>query len=161
MRPAMDESERVKMQSNAEWLQELITGSTVIPKCDKTSLREQPILRFISWRTTWQGRLVLELIDSATGEEVDAFFNVDIKRLRSKGNYPTGERGQFFPRRRCKFRKLWNCSVGQEPLRWSRVHKEMHKLKDIEFTGTLVTSYRSDGTAYTEVKDLEPRRRHT
>lgn len=110
---------------------------------------------FDSFRTTRLSRLVFALVDINTGEEVDVFFNVDIKKQRGQGEHRTGEGGQFFPLKHSKFRKFWMDTVKKEPYRWSRVHKEIRpRLKDLLFTGDLKQGWHSNGDPYMELTNI-------
>ena len=156
------ETERVKYQTNEEWIQEYETGIKVMPAAprnDSLPCPRVPLLKFDSHRTTKNGSLVIAFIDMETGQEVDAFFNVDIKRKRGthKGkNYRCGEGGQFLPKSRSKFRKFWMTVVGQEPRRWASVHKEMRsKLREFTFTGKISTSYTKDNALFLKINDLK------
>jgi len=98
---------------------------------------------------------VIAFVDINTGEEGDAFFNVDIKKQRGEGEYKTGEGGQFFPVEGSKFRKFWMSAVKKKPYRWSRVHKEIKpRLKDLLFTGDLKQAWRSNGEPYMKLINI-------
>jgi len=153
--------ERARLQTVEEWLLEYETGKPVIPgavKKELLPLKHTPILRYDSHRTTINRRLVMAFIDTETGQKVDAFFNVDIKRKYGKykgASYRTGLGGQFNVTSWYKFYKFWMDVVGEEPLRWCRVHKELKsKLGSLLFTGELTTGYREDGSPFMQVKNL-------
>jgi len=154
-------SERARLQTVDEWLLEYETGKPVIPGAvnkELLPLKHSPILRYESHRTTKNSRLVMTLTDTETGQEVVAFFNVDIKRRYGKykgTSYRTGVGGQFNVTPRHKFYKFWMDVVGEEPLRWCRVHKELKsKLKNLKFTGEVSTGYREDGSSFIQIKNL-------
>ena len=95
------------------------------------------------------------VVDVHTGEEVDAFFNVEIKKQREEGKHRTGKGGQFFPVEKSKFRAFWMNAVGKKPYRWSRVHKEMRaRLKNLLFTGDLKQAWRKNGEPYMELINI-------
>jgi hypothetical protein len=155
-------TERVKNQTIEEWLKEYTTGIKVMPAAlskDFSHNPRVPSMKYDSHRTTKEGSLVMAFIDVETGQELDAFFNVDIKRQRGpyKGkNYRIGQGGQFLPKPRSKFRKFWLTTVVIEPRRWASVHKEMRsKLKKHTFTGNISTSFRKDGSPFMKVNELK------
>lgn len=159
----LSSGERARLQTTDEWLLEYGTGKPVMPGNLTKDLTQPPcidhMLRYESHRTTKSGRLVLAFIDIESGQEVDAFFNVDIikKRGEYKGTtYRTGLGGQFNVTSRYKFYNLWMDIVEEEPRRWSRVNKEMRsRLRKFLFTGEIKTTYRSDGSPYLQVKNLK------
>jgi len=155
--------ERARLQTVEEWLLEYKTGKPVMPSI-LTKKQTWPqsvnvVLRYESHRTTKSGRLILAFIDVETGQEVVAFFNADIKR--NYGNYKgtfysTGLWGQFNVNPRHKFHKFWMDVIGEEPLRWCRVHKEMRsKLSKFLFTGEITVAYRSDGSPFLQVRNIK------
>ena len=150
---------RVYSQTNEEWLLEYETG--VVKPTEKTC-RQLPTLELVfdHHRTarTKSGSVILCFVEVATGEEYDAFFNVDLTRQRgSRKGEPKkiGVGGQFLPPNRGKFRKWWVRTVGAEPKRWSTVHKELKpRLKGLKFTGDTDIIYKKDGQPFNRVKDL-------
>jgi len=157
--PEQLERQRIQNQSVEEWLQEYETGKKVFPSklsATVTPLPKKPtsIRAFVfdSFRTTRLGRLVMAFIDTMTGEEGVTFFNVDINKQRGKGEHKVGENGQFFPKRKSKFRKFWMSVVKKEPRCWARVHKEINsRFQDRLFTGQLKHKERSRGEPYMEL----------
>jgi len=151
--------ERIRNQTVEEWLQEYKTGQKVFPSklsATVTPLPQNPpstrAFVFDSFRTTRLSRLVMVFIDMKTGEEAVAFFNVDIQKQRGEGEHKTGESGQFFPKKKSKFRKFWMSVVKKEPRCWARVHKEINaRFKDRLFTGQLVHKQRGSGEPYVEL----------
>lgn len=155
-------AERARLQTVEEWLLEYETGKPVIPGTlskESVFVQRTVMLHYDSHRTTKDGRLVMAFIDIHTGQEVDTFFNVNIKRSRGqhKGkSYRTGAGGQFNVTRGCNFVKFWMNVVGREPSRWCRVHKKMKSnLKGLIFTGELSIKYDKNGSSYTQVKTLK------
>jgi hypothetical protein len=175
IRPVLDdETERVRNQTVDEWLQEYETEKKVFPaqrqiakpenvtelrSPSTNSMPAKATLAYMGHRTTKLGRLVLAFIDTKTGEEVAAFFNVSIKQGKngSKGtSYRTGEGGQFNPPPRGKFHRWWMQTVERAPRRWSRVHKELKpRLEYLEFTADLETAYSGDRKPYVLAKNLQ------
>lgn len=151
--------ERIRNQTVEEWLQEYKTGQKVFPSklsATVTPLPQNPpstrAFVFDSFRTTRLSRLVMVFIDMKTGEEAVAFFNVDIQKQRGEGEHKTGESGQFYPKKKSKFRKFWMSVVKKEPRCWARVHKEINaRFKDRLFTGQLVHKQRGSGEPYVEL----------
>lgn len=145
----------VRRQSVDEWLAEY--GGEPAP----STTPAEPILIYDTHRTTKNGHLVLAFIDKETGEEVCAFFNVDvtIQRGANKGkSYRTGHRGQFLPKPRSKFRKFWMDVVGTEPNRWAKVYKELRpRLKDLELTAEVTTAYTAYRTPFQKAENLRLR----
>ena len=160
--PEQLERQRIQNQSVEEWLQEYETGQKVFPSklsATVTPLPKKPpstrALVFDSFRTTRLSRLVMAFIDTMTGEEGDTFFNVDIKKQRGEGEYKTGESGQFYPKRKSKFRKFWMSVIKKEPRCWARVHKEINaRFKGRLFTGQLVYKKRGSGELYAELMNV-------
>jgi len=148
--------EKIRNQSVEEWLQEYETGQKVFPSklsATVTPLPKKPpstrAFVFDSFRTTRLSRLVMAFIDTMTGEDAVAFFNVDIQKQRGEGEYKTGESGQFFPKKKSKFRKFWMSVIKKEPRCWARVHKEINsRFKDRLFTGQLKHKERNRGEPY-------------
>lgn len=121
---------------------------TMIPQTMPT-----PILRFDHHRTTKNGHLVLAFIDIATGDEVNCFFNVDVRGQRglSKGRlFRPGMNGRFYPPERGKFRKWWMQVVGKEPLRWGAAYRRLHaQMTKYIFTAeSIEIAYRAEGGTY-------------
>ena len=151
--------ERIRNQTVEEWLQEYETGQKVFPNKLSTTVtplpQKPPLTRafvFDSFRTTRLSRLGTEYMDTKPGEEAVTFFNVDIQKQRGEGEHKTGESGQFYPKRKSKFRKFWMSVVKKEPRCWARVHKEINsRFKDRLFTGQLVHKQRDNGEPYTEL----------
>ena len=160
----ISKQKRIDNQRTDEWLSDYERAEPAEPKGQaiggapyKNWVRETPITRIDSQeasgpilvydthRTTKKGALVLVFIVKATREEAVCFFNVDIRKQRGKEkgeNYKTGHMGQFNPKPRSKFRKFWMSVVGEAPSRWSLAHKFLKpRLKDLFFTGSLVTEY--------------------
>jgi len=160
--PEQLERQRIRNQTVEEWLQEYETGQKVFPSklsATVTTLPKKPpstrAFVFESFRTTRLSRLVMAFIDTMTGEEAVAFFNVDIQKQRGKGEHKIGESGQFYPKKKSKFRRLWKSVVKKDPHRWSRVHKEINScFKDRLFTGQLKHKERSRGESYVELINI-------
>jgi len=154
--------ERTRLQTVDEWLLEYETGKPILPGIQEIELTRPQIishiLRYESHRTTTSGRLVLVFIDIGTGQEVNAFYNVDIKRIYGKykgTSYRTGLGGQFNVTPRYKFYKFWMNVVEKKPFRWCKVHKELKsKFGNLKFTGELSTGYKEDGSPFMQVKNL-------
>lgn len=146
------ETERVRNQSNDEWLQEYTGDNTtrlVVAKPEPKRL-----FVFDSFRTTSLSRVVFSFICLETGVLVDAFFNVDVNRQRGNGTYPIGENGQFFSKRKSKFRNFWMETIKAEPRRWSTVHKEIRtKFSGLIFEGSVKVGFRKDGSPYNQLVD--------
>jgi len=100
----MNSQERAKRQSTDEWIEEFSTGQPVTPKQEQSApykpwIRDAPAeavgnLQIIKQRTlaydthrttSSNGHLILIFTDSETGDEVAAFFNVDIRQQRGIG----------------------------------------------------------------------------
>lgn len=173
---------RVQAQTNEEWRQEYTTGIKVQPAAlqnvtagdpaPRVRSIPEPVLTYQGHRTSKpnlrpetprnlkreQGSLILSFVDTVTGEEVVAFFNVKTKRTRGKyegKHYRTGEGGQFNPAPRSKFRKFWMNAVNQAPRQWSRVHNKLKlKLQGLNFTGELKTVTTGSAAPYTMVANL-------
>ena len=164
----MKSHERAHKQTNDEWLAEFATGKAIEPKtktippssykswmhelptnqasCPKTN---KPALVYDTHRTTSSnGHLILIFTDSETGEEVAAFFNVDIRKQRGIGKGQanrTGHRGKFYPLPKSKFRKFSMECIGEEPVRWALAHKFLKaRLKSLLFTGVITEEFRKD-----------------
>jgi len=162
----MDVHERVRLQTTEEWLEEYKTDKPVYPAAAKSNLpvtlpdKESNIYTYHSHRTSYQGRLALGFINNETGGEAIIWFNVDTygKRGRKRGKqYRTGAGGQFIPPkfRKSKLKRFWLNVVGEEPYRWSLVHRELRpRLKGLVFKCETKTSYDSNGSPYTEIKDF-------
>ncbi len=149
-----------KFQSNEEWLAEYVTHSEKEPKKPAAlpAQTDHTIFKFDSFRTarlkrqnTHVGRLIISFVSIKTGIIADCFFNVDINKQRGKGEHKTGARGQFYPKPKSNFRKFWMESVQQPPRRWARVNKEMHKLKNLLFTGEIKDAFRGSGESYIQL----------
>ncbi len=98
------------------------------------------------------GRLVLEFIGLETGEEVYAYFNIEITHQRgaNKGlHFKTGRNAQFWPKPHSKFWKLW-VQLFAEPERWSTVYSQMNKMKSCRFSGKVLTK-----PTYREIVELK------
>lgn len=136
-----------KTQTNREWLAEF---DCVIGEPAKYAPKNTVIdqFRYIDHRTTKTGSLVLEFEFINQGKKAVCFFNVKIRSSRGN-NYSSGSRGQFIPPLRGKFRKFWMDTVGEEPIRWCRVHKSLRsKLSQLTFTGETETCIDSNGQEY-------------
>jgi len=141
----MDVHERVRLQTTEEWIEEYKTGKPVYPVAAKKNLpvtlpdKESNYYIYRSHRTTYQGRLALSFINIETGEEGIMWINVDTygKRGKRRGKqYRTGVGGQFIPPKSkdSKFKRFWLDVVGEEPYRWSIVHRELRpRLKGLVF----------------------------
>ena len=163
----MSSQERAKRQSTDEWIEEFSTGQPVTPKQEQSApykpwIRDAPAeavgnLQIIKQRTlaydthrttSSNGHLILIFTDSETGDEVAAFFNVDIRQQRGIGKGQanrTGHRGKFYPPPRSKFRKFWMECIGEEPIRWALAHKFLKaRLKSLLFTGVITEELRKD-----------------
>ncbi len=154
--------ERIRNQTVEEWLQEYETGQKVFPSklsATVTPLPQKPpptrAFVFDSFRTTRLSRLVMAFIDTMTGEEAVAFFNVDIQKQRGEGEHKIGESGQFYPKKRSDFRKFWMKVVGKKPRSWARVHKEINtRFKNRLFTGHIAHKERSNREPYLQLLDV-------
>ena len=98
--PEQLETRRIQNQTVEEWLQEYETGQKVFPSklsATVTPLPQKPpstrAFVFDSFRTTRLSRLVMAFIDTMTGEEAVAFFNVDTQKQRGEGEHKIGESG--------------------------------------------------------------------
>ena len=163
----MNSQERAKRQSTDEWIEEFSTGQPVTPKQEQSApykpwIRDAPAeavsnLQIIKQRTlaydthrttSSNGHLILIFTDSETGDEVAAFFNVDIRQQRGIGKGQanrTGHLGKFYPPPRSKFRKFWMECIGEEPIRWALAHKFLKtRLKSLLFTGVITEELRKD-----------------
>lgn len=163
----MDSQQRAKLQTMDEWVEELSTGKTVDPRGEgKTQFPELvlPELIYDSHRTflnirtgKGDGHVALVFINMLTRNEVVAFFNVDLRRQRGKdkGNcYPVGEGGQFLPRPKCNFRKLWLNLFETEPLRWAASHKGLKsRFRGMLLTAPFEQAYSSKGFPYFKIID--------
>ena len=172
----MDPQKRAELQSVKEWVLENETGVPVAPgslngaykpwvhennndsNVVKFEQSKDIILSYDSYRTAkkyGKGTVILSFIDENTGEEVVAFFNVDVYRQRGpmKGSpYRVGKNGQFLPPARGKFRKFCKYVLGIEPSRWSQVHKILNKaFKGRRFTGEIKTKYDKNDSLFLEV----------
>lgn len=178
-----DETERVRQQTHKEWWADYDNATAIkpttrrelnkhtesqkvtggLPKqevtktargCRESEAKKEKFI-FDCFRTTRLGRLVISFTSLNSGIIADTFFNVDIKKQRGKGEYRTGQGGQFYPKPRSKFRKFWLSIVQKPPLRWSTVHKELRpRLKDYVFTGELKHTERTSGELYTQLIDV-------
>lgn len=163
----LNPSARAKAQTTDEWLKEYDTGVPVFPgslATPKVTLENSAsIYRYIGHRTAdVQGRasgtLILEFENIATGLLAVTFFNVDVcyQRGDRQGKVRRiGNKGQFLPAPGSKFRKFWMEAVGEEPIRWSTVHKEFRaRLSDLLFTGDVEPKRDAKGQPYYEIKAL-------
>ena len=127
-----------------------------------------PILVYDSHRTSKNpsyktGTLTLVFINVETGQEVVAFFNVDVTHQKkpNRGKNKTLGRGcEFLPAKGSNFRKFWLIVTGIELSRWAAVHKKLKsKFKGLKFTGDLTVGYDKDGKPFnkvTNVRLIEP-----
>lgn len=154
------QAERIKSQSESEWLEEYTTG--VAAPYVRKPLAESAaslVLKYDHHRTAnaRSNSVVLSFID-ARGERYDAFFNVDLNGQRGvkKGKQrKTGEGGQFLPPKRGKFRKWYLSIVGKAPDRWSMVHRHLRpRLKELTFTGDVDTSFTANGKPFKRLKNV-------
>lgn len=152
------ERSRVQHQTNEEWEEERWTGVKVQPKSTRLVNPVSSSLIYQTHRTTKRGSVALVFDNVETGEEVVAFFNVDIRRQRgsNKGqSYQVGHKGQFLPPERGKFRKFWLESVGKAPSRWSLAFKLMRSaFRGKRFTGDITTQIHPNGEPYLKVTNL-------
>lgn len=129
-------------QSNDEWLQSYDSATAYrqasnspvrLPQSPSEAVPRHNTLtggyQYIGHRTTKQGRVVLEFAHIETGILAVRFFNVELR------TYRVGEHGQFTTRPRHKFRRFWLHMIGQQPRSWSRVHQQMHLLKELRYNG--------------------------
>ncbi len=143
-----------KTQTNREWLAEF---DCVIGEPAKYASKNTVIdqFRYIDHRTTKKGSLVMEFESINQDKKAVCFFNVKIRSSRGN-NYSSGSRGQFNPPSRGKFRKFWMDTVGEEPIRWCRIHKSMRsKLRTLTFTGETISCTDSNGRDYTKLINLQ------
>ena len=152
----LEKYKNIRSQSNEEWLRDYkgVKGSSVIINFQDKSVHSGKYI-FHSFRTTCKSRLVISFINITSGETVDSFFNVDIKKQRGIGSHRTGQNCQFYPAQGSKFRKFWMLAVKKEPYRWSRVHKEMNsKLKRVQFSGDVKKKFRASGESYIQLNNI-------
>lgn len=155
------ETHRIQNETIDEWYQDYDAKFSDDPNYVPPPLREvveikKDVFVFESFRTTRLGRLAMSFINIRNGVVVDTFFNVDIKKQRSKGEYKIGANAQFLPKPKSNFRTFWLQSVKKEPRRWSTVHKEIRpRLKGLLFEGETKDSYRSDGSPYIQLINLQ------
>ena len=160
----MNHQERVCKQTNDEWLKEYNTGKPVYPVTVNNSPpvtnldKENNLYIYDSHRTTRLSRGAFIFINTDTGEEAILWFNVDIYRKRGKRKgepYRTGYKGQFYPKRRSKFRKFWMDVIGAEPYRWSIVYRQLKsRLKGLTFKCDTETAYDSKGNPYIKINTI-------
>ena len=108
--------------------------------------QQKSIYRYTGYSTRsdkrGSGRLVLDFLDTDTGELIPAFFNVNIAYQRGpkKGqNFKVGRNGRFWVLPGCKFARMWNKTIGQ-PDKCSTLYRQMGYLKPIRFTGEVRVS---------------------
>ncbi|MAM70953.1 MAG: hypothetical protein CMP91_07435 [Gammaproteobacteria bacterium] len=151
-------TERVINQTTDDWLAEYESGKRVVSISKNIGdVPDKPVFIYKSHRTTKTG-VILSFENTKTFQEVVVHFNADVKYQRgsNKGSYrKLGQNGVFLPLPRSKFRKFWMELIGQEPSRWSAVHKELKaRLKGKQFTGETVTKYKSTGEPYIAINGL-------
>ena len=164
--PRSNESERVKVQTTDEWVAEYSQLEPTQPKSDYLlaslggNLR---VYKFVEHRTVHnpgkRGRLILTFEDAESGEYADAFFNVSVcfERGKKKGKPKAVGRGcPFNPpiRPTATFYNFWMDSFGREPTRWSSVHKEMHKLRGLDFKAEVEQRFTGKGEPYFHLSNL-------
>ena len=87
-------------------------------------------------------------------KEAVSYFNV-ILHGRGDNSYPTGRDGQFIPAKGSKYREFWIDTVGEEPYRWSLVHRYMKKaFEALAFTGESVTAIDAKGKPYLKLTNI-------
>jgi len=98
-----------------------------------------------------KGRLVLELVSNDTGELIVCYFNVNIAYQRgpNKGKYfKTGRNGRFWVYPGSNFALFWLETFGKTD-KWSRLYRQLNRLKAIQFSGTIKIS-----STYQQITDL-------
>jgi len=117
-------------QTHQEWWADYDSGSEQpVAEAKPVPATGQPIpldtqFRYVDHRTTCRRSVGLEFESLDGSIRAVMFCNVKLKSPRGK-SYPAGDRGQFIPPERGKFRKFWKQTVGIDPWRWCRVHKSM------------------------------------
>ncbi len=113
---------------------------------DLESEQETALYRFQGYSTRkdkhGKGRLVLELVSNDTGEITMSYFNVNITYQRgpNKGKYfKTGRNGRFWVYAGSKFALFWLATFGKTD-KWSRVYRQLNRLKAIRFSGVIKIS---------------------
>ena len=156
----------VQNQTNKEWLgsydnatkyrQASNTPVTFSQKSSEPPPAKETLtgdFQCVGYRTTKQGRVVLDYVHKDTGEIASRFFNVNVHSARTGKMYRVGEGGQFTTKKGHRFRRFWLYFIGEPPFRWSRVHTEMHKLKAVSVTGTAVKIH-TKNSSYWNLKEL-------
>jgi len=132
----------------------LLTESKRVPKQPS-----QALYNYVGHRTAQYGgvtSVVLEFRSLCGTFTAVKFFNVQL----TSGNklYPSGDHGQFNSKKRSNFRVFWKQTVGKDPRRWSRAHKELlPQLRDIVFSGTIVECKDKDGKTFLKFTDIKAR----
>lgn len=148
-------------QTNDEWIQEY-SGSTasIVHKPEVPAWKKQNSDRaiyefhYVDHRTTRHGCVVMEFETLDYKFKAIHFFNVNISGRNGK-RYPSGDRGQFNPPKKGKFRCFWMRTVGKNPSRWSRVHRTMRSsLRGITFEGTVKEEKNSKGEGYFKITNI-------
>ena len=123
----------------------------------KTESNPEQLFRYLDHRTTRSGGLAMDFETLDHKLKATSFFNVHL--ISKFGNrYPSGERGQFNPPEKGKFRRFWMQVVGKAPRSWSRVHKSMRSsLKGIVFVGKIRSETDSKGHPYFKIIEIWPK----
>ena len=158
----MNVTRRPELQSPAEWLADY--ESSPVPTRDghrdgAVIVQVKPVVSIFEYAGFYtrtdqrgKGRLVLELIDIQSGQSLPAFFNVNITYQRGPmagQNFKVGRNGRFWLYPRSKFALFWLSTVGQTD-KWSRVYRQLNRLKAYRFTGVV---RRTD--TYCQIIDLQ------
>ncbi len=141
----MHASSRVQDQTVEEWLSEYDSNTrpTTAGKC---ATGAKNLYQFDGYLTRadqrGKGRLVLDFSDIDTGEVIPAFFNVNIDYQRGPmagQNFKIGRNGRFWVYPRSKFALFWLDTFGSTG-KWSRVYRQLNRLKPIRFSGDVKRS---------------------
>ena len=146
----------IQLPANQEWNQKLWDRLTVIkPNLIEDLVQETSLYQFRGYLTRrdqrGKGRLVLELVSNDTGELIVCYFNVNITYQRgpNKGEYfKTGRNGRFWVYPGSNFALFWLETFGKTD-KWSRLYRQLNRLKAIQFSGTIKTS-----STCTQITDL-------
>jgi len=149
---AISVTERVKQQTNDEWMwgyDNPITRRTEpysepMPVKEALSKKQAPEFEYAGYSTTrdkhGKGRVILRFVDLESGEEIPAFFYAEITHQRGelKGkDFETGKNGQFWITKNHKLAKFWLNTFKTPPNRWSALYRVINRFNKFTFTGDI------------------------
>lgn len=143
-------------QTFQEWQDDLSGNNKVTTIYPKNQMPNRIIgrkhrFKYLSHRTTKRPCLVLEFESLDESFLAVKFFNITLEG-RKGIIYSTGANGQFNSHKRSKFRRFYKRVTGEEPARWSRVHKSLKsKFRDRIFTAEVEECRDSKDNVYYKI----------